>query len=455
MNFIWKADTPLRTPEQVAKVIYDVAVARGLGLVYANAALSCVAVESGYWCPWNASDPSSKNFDYDSESDDGRSVGYYQQQNKVAGPVPSPQNDWWGTMESRMSLEKSTDVFLSRLPDGLDYSMGRDALGQRVADVQQCAPAYRGRYAEEWDDAYALLVGVLTEAPAPTQPPEPAPQPADPPKEPPMASSKRPSFNEFPIWSPNNESRDGNLPRIIALHTQEGNPVPPPDDAAERLGNYCANPSVEVSYHLYGSQARDGGVTIVDGVDTDVASWSVGNANHIAINYCFAGSNASWSREEWLKYAGNVIDVFAWYAVQDIAKYPSIKAKVIGFGGDYGDSTADDSGITDHEWVTEVFGWGSHTDVGPNFPADYFTERFLYWLAGGESQAPPPVVVPPPAVDVRHEMAVAFLKWVSDRNNTTERDLLEYLVLQVGPGHPDWPSSGRTVRDQVFYGDAP
>jgi hypothetical protein len=38
-------------------------------------------------------------------------------------------------------------------------------------------------------------------------------------------------------------------------------------------------------------------------------------------------------------------------------------------------------------------------------------------------------------------------------DKTTALDLLRYLTLQIGTGHPDWPSSGRTVRDQVFYGD--
>ena len=62
-------------------------------------------------------------------------------------------------------------------------------------------------------------------------------------------------------------------------------------------------------------------------MDTDLSSWSVGNDNHASINYCFAGSSVDWSRDEWMKYAGNAIDVAAWYAVQDIKKYPSIAAE--------------------------------------------------------------------------------------------------------------------------------
>jgi hypothetical protein len=451
MSFTWKADQRLRSPEEVAKVIYDIATSMGLPKVYAVATIAGVTVESDFWCPWNPADPSSQQFPFDSESDDGRSVGYLQQQNGAAGPVPSPQNDWWGPMSSRMSLEGSVRRFLQAMPDGLTDSSSDYEVGQAVANTQKCAPAYRGRYEQEMRGAAQLLDSVLNGSPEPTQPQEPPAKP----EEPPVADSKRPAFNEFPIWSPSTQSRQGILPRIIALHTQEGNPVPPPDDAAERLGNYCADPGPEVSYHLYISQASDGGVTVVDGVDTDVASWSVGNANNFSINYCFAGSNRAWTTDQWMKYAGNAIDVAAWYAVQDIKKYPSIAAKVIGFGGNYPGSTPDDSGITDHAWVTQIFGWGDHEDVGPNFPAQYFKDRFLYWLDGGEPQAPPPVVVPEPPVepeDPRKAMAESFLAWVEDPART-ELELLRYLALQIGTGHPAWPSSGRTVRDQVFYGD--
>jgi hypothetical protein len=235
----------------------------------------------------------------------------------------------------------------------------------------------------------------------------------------PVADSKRPPFNEFPIWSPNSESRAGVPPTVILLHTQQPALRPPPDNAAEALGNYCADPTPQVSYHMYFSQASDGGVTAVDGVDTDLSSWSVGNDNHGSINYCFAGSGIEWTRDEWMQYAGNAIDVAAWYAVQDIAKYPTIAAKVIGFGGNYPGSHADDSGVADHQWVTDIFGWGTHDDVGANFPGDYFTERFNYWLAGGESQAPPPVVVPPPPP-------------VDPYAALTDRQLLEAIATKVG-----------------------
>jgi hypothetical protein len=50
--------------------------------------------------------------------------------------------------------------------------------------------------------------------------------------------------------------------------------------------------------------------------------------------------------------------------------------------------------------VTQVLKDGTHTDVGDNFPWDYFAERVAFWAAGGQDVPPPdhelePVVVGP------------------------------------------------------------
>ena len=34
--------------------------------------------------------------------------------------------------------------------------------------------------------------------------------------------------------------------------------------------------------------------------------------------------------------------------------------------------------------------------------------------------------------------------------SATDRELLEYVAEQVGPGHPAWPSAGMTLRDKIF-----
>ncbi len=172
----------------------------------------------------------------------------------------------------------------------------------------------------------------------------------------------RPDFNEFAIWSPSNQDRNGTKIDLFLLHTQEGGGG---NSAAEDLAKYLGNPANQVSYHYTISQAADGGVTVVDVVDTDLASWSVLSANNRSINLCFAGSRAAWTRDQWMKQA-NAIDVAAYLAVQDARKY-GFDPKVITppYAGRL-------PGISDHRYVTQVLKDGTHTDVGDNFPWDVF-----------------------------------------------------------------------------------
>lgn len=186
-------------------------------------------------------------------------------------------------------------------------------------------------------------------------------------------ADNRPDFNEYPVWSPNNGSRNGTKLDLFVLHTQEGGGG---NDAAQDLANYLANAANQVSYHYAISQASDGGVTVIDCVDTDDASWSVLDANSRSINLCFAGSKASWTREQWLTQA-KAIDVAAYLAVQDCKKY-GIPTTVLGFGGTYKQG----AGITDHRYVTDVLKVGTHTDVGTGFPVDVFTAAVQKYVAG-------------------------------------------------------------------------
>jgi len=194
----------------------------------------------------------------------------------------------------------------------------------------------------------------------------------------------RPDFNEYSMWSPNNQDRGGAKVDLFLLHTQEG------DGNADQLARFLCNPVNQVSYHYTISvDPRDKGVTVVDVVDTDRASWSVLSANGRSINLCFAGSRASWSRQQWLDNAGRAIDVAAWLAVQDCKKY-GIPTTVI--APPYLTGRA---GISDHAYVTKVLGDGTHTDVGPSFPWDVFAAAVAKY--GGTTTAPPPT---PPAKPV-------------------------------------------------------
>lgn len=223
----------------------------------------------------------------------------------------------------------------------------------------------------------------------------------------------RPDYNEYPVWSPSNSGRGGKKPTVFLLHTQEG------DGNADSLARYLNNPANQVSYHYTVSQAADGGVTVCDVVDTDYASWSVGNANSISINLCFAGSRAAWTRGQWMQQA-KAIDVAAYLAVQDCRKY-GMSTLVV--PPPYSAGTP---GISDHKWVTDVFGWGTHTDVGPNFPWDVFAAAVAKY-DGTAKPATPPVTTPETPPNGGPLMALT---------DAEQRELLDntrWIKQQLGP----------------------
>ncbi|SHP62012.1 peptidoglycan recognition protein family protein [Mycobacteroides abscessus] len=239
-----------------------------------------------------------------------------------------------------------------------------------------------------------------------------------------VPDENRPDFNEFGLYSPNNQSRGATKIDAFFLHTQEGGGG---DSAAEDLAKYLGNPANQVSYHYTISQASDGGVTVVDVVDTDKASWSALSANNRSINLCFAGSRASWTREQWMKQA-NALDVAAYLAVQDCEKY-DIPTKVIAppYSGRI-------PGISDHHYVTKVLGDGTHTDVGDGFPWDYFTERVTFWA--GVGQAAPPTT------------GKQYPKDYSDRElqEAIALDVRE-IRTQLGAGLDQWGEDGDLGRN--------
>lgn len=135
----------------MAVEVAAVAQRRGLDDLATVMALMCIAVETGFWCPANQADPESLDYPHDSLSDDNRSVGYFQQQKGPAGQL------WWGPTRDMMSLPAAANNFFDRLTgDWQDAADDPDLAGQMVADVQRCADQYRGRYAAQWDTAWAL-----------------------------------------------------------------------------------------------------------------------------------------------------------------------------------------------------------------------------------------------------------------------------------------------------------
>ena len=222
---------------------------------------------------------------------------------------------------------------------------------------------------------------------------------------------QRPDFNEYSMWSPNASSRGGKKVDLFLLHTQEG------PGNADSLARYLQGN--DVSYHYTISEdPNDHGVTVVDVVDTDKYSWSALSANSRSINLCFAGSRAAWTRAEWLKQS-RAIDVAAYLAVQDCKKY-GIPTKVL-----TPPYNSNPPGISDHKYVTQWLKDGSHTDVGNNFPWDVFTAAVNKYANPGEKPLP----------------EKQFPK------DLTDRELLEYIADQLGPGHDAWGEDGDLGRN--------
>jgi hypothetical protein len=371
MSWVWKADQPLLSEEEIARRVHGVSLARGLDDLATVLDLMCIRQESNFWCPWNRKDPTSENYDHDSESNDGRSVGYHQQQNKVPGENPTgPGENWWGSMASRMSLEHSSDTFLSRLPD--DYHSAANDPHQAALFIQRVQGSFwdgisghPGDYGVHWNYCWDLLQRAQAQGPiAPVPPAAPVPIPV---------SVLRPDFQERQMfgWGSNQRSRK---PINFFIHTQEGSW----DATAEDLAVFCQGQN-DVSYHY---TLRDG--ILYDVVDTDLYCWAVLNANVFSINLCFAGSSVTQTRQQWLDRYGRDIEIAAYIAVQDARKY--------GFSTEVIPPQYDGNprpGISDHKYVTQKLGIGTHVDVGNNFPWDVLKAHVDRFATGiGEDDVP-------------------------------------------------------------------
>lgn len=246
----------------------------------------------------------------------------------------------------------------------------------------------------------------------------------------------KPQFNEYWVASPSCSSRNGAKVDLFLLHTQEGN------GNADSLARYLGNRNNKVSYHYTVSQDPvDGGVTVCDVVDTDQASWSVLSANPRSINLCFAGSSASWSREQWMKQS-KAIEVAAYLAVQDCKKY-NIPIRVL--SPPY--KTAP-PGISDHAYVTKFLKDGSHTDTGPNFPWSYFTqcvEKYAAPVVSKPKPEPAPGPKPEPKPEAPKPPTPPPFQYPS-----RDEMILQIWEQLLGPKAKGWPQlGGKTLVDAV------
>jgi murein DD-endopeptidase MepM/ murein hydrolase activator NlpD len=298
-----------------------------------------------------------------------------------------PDPHGWIVVESSESEGGGTFEYghVTRLPNVVVGS--RVSAGQQIATINPSSATNGGT-------APHLHLSEMPGRYSPSQKRDPMPKLSGA-LDPPASSEKekddvaeRPDFNEFPVWSPNVSSRNGTRVDLFLLHTQEGGST---KDGAYNLAKWMGNRSAGVSYHYTISMdPHDKGVTVCDTADTDLASWSVLSANNRSINLCFAGSRASWTHDEWMRWAGRAIDVAAYLAVADAKKYkfsPRVLAPPY---------NSNPPGISDHAYVTRWLKDGTHTDCGPNFPWKYFSERVAYYSGVKPVPAQPVPAQPSP-----------------------------------------------------------
>lgn len=272
--------------------------------------------------------------------------------------------------------------------DGVRFeSSGSDGAvtGTRARDVNDTS------YANDWHYLPGPIVGTVAVSPV-----------------------LAPAYTEVARWSTNNSSRNGRKPDLFLLHTQEG------DGDANSLAGYLGNPANGVSYHYTVSQDATGRVSVVDVVDTDFASWSALSANSRSINLCFAGSRAGWSRSQWMRIS-KAIEVAAYLAVADCKKY-GIATRVL--APPY---SSNPPGISDHKYVTQWLKDGTHTDVGNNFPWDFFTAAVRRFSTGSA-----PVVIGDDSM-----ASVPQDQWDRVYQELTKRHLSRSPLRHLGEGPVD------------------
>lgn len=387
------AKTPLQTREQIAVRVHKVSLARGLDQLATVLCCMGIDIEVGaddaggnpqWWCPANPAYAPTMQFPHDSLSDDSRSSGYLQQQ---PGPPPA-YAPWWGSASDMMTLETAANNFLDRLAGDYAKAAGNPTVaGQLVQAVQ--GSAFPDRYQSAWNTANAVVTSALSVHPNPVAPlPIPVAPVAGV-----ASSSPRPDFNEYPLWSPNHESRGGTTIDLWLWHTEEGN-IGDPNAADDLARGELDNPASQVSYHYTASQAPDGGVTVCDVVPLDQASWSVLSANDRSIDFCIAGSTVNWTREQWMANS-KVLDVGCYLSVINCIANPTLLFNGVPrvIAPDPNNTNlyhSDPPGISDHKYVTQYLHDGTHSDVGPNFPWDYVEARTMYWWAVLTTPSPQP-----------------------------------------------------------------
>lgn len=365
------------TPDQVAQaIIFEGQIERHntspetehpvMSPLQIQIALATALVESNEQVLANPAVPESENYPHDGEGYDHLSTGEFQQQ---------PQ--WWGTVAEEMDPRLSAAMFYNHLAKDMTLHPGREP-GVYAQDVQ--GSAYPDRYAQRMDEAvaqYNRLVGTV------------GPNVLGPGA---FIAAPPPMFNESNQIDGfgNFSSRNGRTVDLLIIHTEEPK-LAPYSRNAQSLYNFLKSTTGDkaVSYHYCIGQNADDTVDVIDTVDTDYECWAVLDSNPDSINYCFANSSVELSTDEWMTQFGNAIDVCAYLIVQDAAKYGVPLVFLFPDPNDNSQYPGNPPGITDHKYVTDFLGDGSHVDVGPNFPFTYLGERIKHYAGQGDTDDMP------------------------------------------------------------------
>lgn len=154
------------------------------------------------------------------------------------------------------------------------------------------------------------------------------------------------------VWIPSPNYSGGRTvrPRLLVLHTTEG------ARTIESLGNFFANPAVEVSSH---AGADDKSNTIGTYVRRDNRAWTQGNANGVALSIEMCAF-AKWPESEWAKHQNMLDNVAKWLAEEaDIHDIPLVRLSS-------SQAQGGGRGVCQHVDLGAL--GGGHWDCGSGFP---------------------------------------------------------------------------------------
>lgn len=348
-----KKKMPAYSRDDIVLGIIAEARQEGCDDLAAVCAIACGLVESELTMLANAGDPQTLNYPHDGLSADKNSAGVFQQRYPW---WDDPTTDDFGGSSDRMDVARSARMFFKSLLAQHDPDYHTNP-GEAIANVQRPREDLRWKYGARLDEAWGIFNHLKEAATIP---------------------DNTPIFNEINVIGErpigyNSQDRDGTRIDLLIAHTTEG-------AGGQNLIGYMENAGV--SYHYLIDNDPDGN-TVYDLVDTDLASWSVLDANNRSINYVIGRSFASWTRDEWITHARNAIRIMAYLMVADAHKY-DVEPRVVTPPYKHAPPA-----ITDHRYVTVHLGIGTHTDCGNGFPWDLLQSDINEFLGITSGEADP------------------------------------------------------------------